>query len=652
MTSSNLSLLSIVGSLFVMSLPGAVHAAVDCQGTTPISKIQGASHISPYNNQLIETCGVVTAVAFNGYYIQDPLGDGDPATSEGMFVLKFGAKPEVGTLLRLRDVVTEFIPGGAATGNLSTTNLTFPTILASEAGHSIPEAVVIGRGGRIPPNKIVISPEEIDPAINLQNQYDAQANTFNPYTDGIDFYESLEGMLVTIEKPVAVSAIRQFSTFSAEVFVLANHGRDVAPRDARTKRGGINLQASLDNTGDQNPERIQIQFDGTLFGSTNYPSIKVGDKLDNVTGVVGYSFGNYEVNALAKIDYKPSKIKAEKTRKSPANALTVASYNVLNLSAVPGDDAQRNKVAAHIAYNLRAPDVLALQEIQDNNGDISDCPSSDPSACADVLDATETLQILVDAIKAAGGPDYAFFTVDPLVETTDTNRDDPDTFGGISLGNIRNAFLYNPQRVKLIEYTGLTRDVLAVRGVSVDTAFDTSRDPLEAVFSFKGEQVTILNNHFSSRFGSSPTFGGFQPFVQAGEQAREAQSLAMNQLVNWHLKDDDDKNVIVLGDLNTFEFTDDLSQILTSGGDGQVLYNLINKNRDDNKYSFIFEGNSQALDHIFVTEELAEEARLDFVHVNVDFPRLFTDTVGSDHEPLIASFRFDEQDEEDEHESE
>jgi len=641
----NKSCLKLGGMLTTLLASQSLYAEVDCSGITSIGQIQGATHVSPYNNTLVETCGVVTAVAFNGYYLQDPEGDGDPATADGIFVLKYGSKPEVGTMLRLRDVVTEYIPGGVSTGNLSTTNLTYPTILASEEGYELPKPVIIGRSGRIPPNKIVISEDEIDPPINLQNLEDAAANTFNPYADGIDFYESLEGMMVTVEQPVAVSAVRQFGTFSAEVFVLANNGKDAAPKNARTSRGGINLQPDVDNTGDQNPERVQLQFDSTLFGSTAYPSIKVGDKLGDVTGVVGYSFGNYEVNALGTFDIKPGNIKVEQTRNGPLKDLTVASYNVLNLSAVASDDNQRAVVASHIALNLRSPDVVALQEIQDNNGDISDCPSSDPSACSEELDANLTLELLINAIEQAGGPVYEYINVNPLVETNDMNRDDPDTFGGISLGNIRNAFLYNPQRVSLVEYTGLTRDVLAKRGVSENRAFDTSRDPLEAVFNFEGEKVTVINNHFSSRFGSTPIFGGVQPFIQAAEPARESQALAINQLVTNYLDDDDDRHVIVLGDLNTFEFTNDLLQILPSASGEEILYNLVELNRDDNNYSFIFEGNSQVLDHIFATEDLAEHARFDFVHVNVDFPRLSSDVIGSDHEPVIAGFRFSDEDE-------
>jgi predicted extracellular nuclease len=604
-----------------------------CDGIVPIYEIQGATHISPVVGQTVETCGVVTAVGFNSYYIQDPYGDGDETTSDGMFVFDTRTPPQVGELLRLRDRVDERIGGGADTGNLSTTQFAFPTILDRGPG-TVPKPVVIGSSGRIPPNVIVISEDEIDPPINLQDSVDATANRFNPEVDGIDFYESLEGMLVTVEQPVAVSAIRQFGTFSAEVFVLANDGADIAPEDARTGRGGINLQPDPDNRGDQNPERVQIQFDGTLFGSTDYPAIQVGDMLEDVTGVVGYSFGNFEVNAIGPVEVTSGGIGEERARGKKRGFLSVASYNVLNLSAVPQDDAQREKIATQIVRNLREPDIVALQEIQDNNGDVSDC-DDDPTPCSGVLDASETLQKLVDAIVAAGGPRYAFFTVDPVVETTDDNRDDPDTFGGVSLGNIRNAFLYNPHRVHLVEFTGLTRDVLADRHVSASTAFDTSRDPLEAVFRFSGQNVVVLNNHFSSRFGSTPIFGGPQPFVQAAEDAREAQSLAMNEVTSWWLHQGE-RNVIVLGDLNTFEFTNDLTEILPGTSRNRILTNLIERERSDNLYSFIFEGNSQVLDHIFVTDPLSWGARFDFIHVNVDFPRRFNDVTGSDHEPLLA----------------
>ncbi|ASJ71080.1 endonuclease/exonuclease/phosphatase family protein [Granulosicoccus antarcticus] len=621
------------------------HAELECTDTTALYTIQGASHVSTYDGQVVETCGVVTAVAFSGYYLQDADGDGDDSTSDGIFVSQFDDKPDVGTQVRLSATVSEFISGGAATGNLSTTSLIDSEILESMPDVTLPEPVLIGLEGRMPPAEVVISESEIIDAINLQDAADAAATPFNPDIDAIDFYESLEGMRVSVANPVAISGIKQFGSFSAEVFVLTDNGLSATPADARTSRGGIRLQPDLNNRGDQNPERVQIQFDSTLFGSTDYPEITVGDTLDTVTGVMSYSFGNFEVIAVGPITLTPGNLSPTTIApNNKQNVLSIASYNVLNLSGMDADDEQRSLIAAQITDNMQLPDIIGLQEVQDSNGDSGDCPRDDSSDCAGVLDATVTLERLVADIVTASGVEYAWLTVDPLLETTDDNREEPDTFGGASLGNIRNAFLYNPARVSLVSHEGLNRDVLTQRGVSTPTAFDTSRDPLEAVFEFNGEQVTVFNNHFSSRFGSSPIFGGPQPFIQAGEENRAAQSLAMKQLTIAKLAADPQANVVILGDLNTFEFTDELSEVLLFDDEERILFNLIDTSSSD-PYSYIFEGNSQALDHIFVSSALMTSVSLDYVHVNVDFPDLFTSTVGSDHEPIVARMLVGEADE-------
>ncbi len=581
------------------------------QGTTvPIYDIQGAGHISPFVGVEVTTSGLVTALAFNGYYVQDPVGDGNDATSDGMFVFKFGSKPSVGDLFQLTDTVVEFIPGGAATGNLSTTEMTFPVITVLSSDNALPAPVIIGSSGRVPPNTEVISSGELP--VNLQTD----PGTFNPANDGIDFYESLEGMLVTVEGPVAVSATRTFSRFSSELFTLPNNGAHVAPNNARTERGGINLQPEPDNQGDQNPERVQIQFDATLF-PFSVPAITVGDQLGDITGVVGYSFGNFEVNALAEFAINPSGLERETTSLSGTKKrVTVASYNVLNLSPGASDANQRATLGSQIVNNLGSPDVIALQEIQDNSGTTDD----------GTTDATQTLQALVDAIALAGGPEYAFFDVAPADGTS----------GGIPGGNIRNAFLYNPDRVELESFVSLTPAVLAAAGVGNPNAFDGTRNPLVATFEFDDEKLTVINNHLTSRFGSTPIFGGPQPFVQAGEADREAQTQALNEFVDSLLADDKDAGVIVLGDLNTFEFTNDLTEILPGTLDGKaVMKTILGEVEDDNRYTFNFEGNSQVLDHVFATRSLLQRAKLDIVHVNVDFPRV-DNTVGSDHEPLVV----------------
>lgn len=592
------------------------------QSTVTIMQIQGTQHTSPFENQNVTTTGVVTAVAFNGFYIQDPVGDGDPDTSDGLFVFRTFGLPSVGDYLQLTGTVTEFVPGGCSTGNLSTTQMSFPVIVNLGTMPLI-TPVIIGSSGRVPPN--VVTHDEL-PA-QLQPSFcpgGGVLTTYDPANDGIDFYESLESMLVTVEDPVAVSATRTFSPFSSEMFVLPNNGANAAPSDVRTARGGINLAAGADGYGDTNPERVQIQFDPTISGGALVPAITVGDRLGDVTGVVGYSFGNYEVNATGQVTFTPGGLPEETTSLiGTRDQVSVASYNVLNLSPDSSDDNQRATLASQIANNLGGPDVIALQEIQDNSGETDDGTTA----------ADQTLQALVDAIALAGGPDYEFFDVAPADLSS----------GGVPGGNIRNAFLYNPDRVKLVEFQSLTPDVLADMGVNDPDAFFGTRDPLMATFKFQGKEFTVINNHLTSRFGSTPIFGGTHPFVQAGETEREAQLGTLNEVVDallaaGHGNDTHASKtgrIVVLGDMNTFEFTDDLTEILPGTGSDKVLTNLIGTLTDDNVYTFNFEGNSQVLDNMLVSDNLLGGAQLDIVHVNVDFPRV-DDTVGSDHEPLVA----------------
>ena len=586
-----------------------------------IYDIQGEGHVSAFVGETIATTGIVTAVDFNGFYVQDAEGDGNDNTSDGLFVFTGGSPTvSIGDEVELTGDVSEFIPGGADTGNLSITQMAFPDIEVLSSGNALPAAVVIGQSGRIAPSEVVISDDELP--VNLQED----PGNFDPDEDAIDFYETLEGMRVTVEDAVAVSPTRVFSQFSAEAFTLPNQGEFATPEGILTDRGGINLASGPDNTGDQNPERVQIQFDPDLLpDGFDTPALTVGDQLGDVTGVVGYSFGNFEVNVTEAFDVIPSGLEQEVTDLvGTDDQLTVASYNVLNLSADGTDVEQFALLGEQITHNLGSPDIIALQEIQDDSGVTDD----------GTVDATDTLQALVDAIAAAGGPTYEFFDVAP----------ENNTQGGIPGGNIRNAFLYNPDRVSLAASQDLNETVLTEVGVSDPTAFnDDVRIPLLGSFEFNGNTVGIVNNHLTSRFGSTPVFGGPQPFVQAGEAEREAQVQALNEFVDAAILGN--PNIIVLGDLNTFEFTNDLAEILPGTGDEQVLTNLVDQAiADDDAYTFIFDGNSQVLDHLFVTDSLLPGAEFDIVYVNNDFTRddnaaIFTDTVvASDHEPIVGRF--------------
>ncbi|NEQ47639.1 MAG: type I secretion C-terminal target domain-containing protein [Leptolyngbya sp. SIOISBB] len=575
---------------------------------TAIFDIQGAAHTSPLLGQTVTTTGIVTAVDTNGFYLQDAVGDGDIATSDAIFVFTGDAPGvNVGDELEVAGTVAEFTPGGASTRNLSTTQISGVsdiTVISSE--NALPVAVILGQGGRVPPS------ENID---------DDAFASFDPSTDGIDFFESLEGMRVTAQNAVAVSGTNRFG----EIFTVVDRG---AGASGLSDRGTLNISPD-----DFNPEKVQIDEDSGVF-NFDFPEVNVGDVLGDVTGVVSYGFGNFEI--LPTEDFT-SNIQSAGLQPDVSSlvgdddSLTVASYNVLNLDPIVEVQANTNNgearnvdddlgdgrfdaIANQIVNNLNAPDIIGLQEVQDNTGgEIVD----------DVTSASETLQLLIDKIVAAGGPEYEF--VDNTFITDEAS-------GGQPGGNIRTAFLYNPDRVDLV-----ADSVQTIGGQGAGEAFEGARLPLVADFEFNGETVTVVNNHFSSKGGSAPILGVEQPFDQRQEDVnvngsldeRQRQSQAVQDFVNGLA---DDANVVVVGDFNEFEFVSPVEDLETNSG----LINLTNTLPEDERYSFIFQGNSQALDHILVSENLAADAEFDIVHVNSEFAE--TDSRASDHDPLLARF--------------
>ena len=564
-------------------------AAID--DNTPllrIYEIQGASHTSPHKDEQISTRGIVTAVARNGFYFQDAIGDGDERTSDGMFVYtKSAPKVAIGDEVQVTGTVIEYIPGRAATNNLSITEFSQPDrIQIVSAGNPIPAPVVIGAAGRQPPTRVIDND-------NLA--------VFDPAEDGIDFYESLEGMLVEVQDAVAISPTNRFG----EIVVLADAGAG----QPLNSRGGLNLTPDT-----LHPQRIQLD-DSLLPG--DMPAVQVGDALGNMRGPVSYRFGNFEVLVLTEPVVESAGLAPETTALvGTAQHLTVGSFNVLNLDPNDDDesadlaDGQFASIADQIVHRLRAPDVLALQEMQDNSGAANDGTTS----------ADQTAQTLIAAIAAAGGPKYEYADVAP-----------PDgADGGQPGGNIRVAYLYQPARVALIG---------SVERIE-DDAFRRSRKPLKAVFDFKGTKLTVINNHFSSKFGSPPLFGRIQPPTNGGLAQRLAQAAFIHDLVAELLAADPNANIVVLGDLNECPFPlapvqpppGDVLQTLA--GTPPILFNLGDEGDGDLAYSYNFQGISQQLDYLLVSAALiALQPEFDHVHVNTEFPNQ-----ASDHDPILARF--------------
>ena len=551
-----------------------------------IYEIQGASHTSPHKGEQVSVRGIVTAVARNGFYFQDPTGDGDERTSDGMFVYTQKAPGvSIGDEVQVTDTAIEYIPGGASTNNLSITEFSQPDrIQTLSTGNPIPAPVVIGSAGRQPPTRVI---DNDNFAI------------FDPEEDGIDFYESLEGMLVEVQDAVAISPTNRFG----EIVVLADAGAG----QQLNARGGLNL------TPDSlHPQRIQID-DSLLPGAM--PAAQVGDALGDVHGPFSYRFGNFEVLVLTEPVVESTGLAPETTAfVGTAQHLTVGSFNVFNLDPNDDDesadlaDGQFAALADQIVHRLRAPDVLALQEVQDNSGSANDGTTS----------ADQTAQTLIAAIAAAGGPKYEYVDVAP-----------PDgADGGQPGGNIRVAYLYQPARVALIS---------SVERIE-DDAFRNSRKPLKAVFNFKGTKLTVINCHFSSKFGSPPLFGRIQPPTNGGLAQRLAQAAFIHDLVTDLLAADPNANIVVLGDFNECPFPlapvqpppGDVLQTLA--GTPPILFNLGDAEDGDSAYSYNFQGISQQLDYLLVSSALlALQPEFDYVHVNTEFPNQ-----ASDHDPILA----------------
>ena len=571
---------------------GSFNEYVVPSGTTvTIMQIQGTGaafsdefYRSPLNGDPVTTSGIVTALTSDGFFLQDPDGDGDDASSDGIFVF-LGSAPTVNV--------------GDAIDISATANERFEqTVL-----QNVTDITTTGTGSITP---LILGTDRTPPTDIVD---DAGSSTYDIANHGRDFWESLEGMLVTLPDAIVISPYRQFGDgpdADREIYALANQGTGATGLVA--SNGGIAVRPSSnpDNPAgiDYNPERIQLDGNPSTISA-----VKVGDLLGDVTGPINYDFNDYAITLTQALSVTDGGLTPEVTTLQEAqDRVTIASYNVLNLD--PGDGQARfDALAQDIVVNLNAPDIIGLQEIQDNNGPDSGGTSAD-----------QTLQALVDAITAAGGPSYQ------LIDNTFIGN---NTNGGQPEGNIRVAFLYDPTRVSLIPDSVRPATDPTDQQTNPSNPFFDSRLPLAADFDFNGTPLTIINNHFSSRGGSDPVFGEDQPPAIGSEAAREAQAQAINDFVDSILSDNPGANVFVIGDLNGFRFENFIQNTLSGG-----VLNIATPPPIVG-YTFNFEGNSQALDHILYTpNDNISAIGVDAVNINADFDQ---DSRASDHDPIMIA---------------
>jgi hypothetical protein len=206
--------------------------------------------------------------------------------------------------------------------------------------------------------------------------------------------------------------------------------------------------------------------------------------------------------------------------------------------------------------------------------------------------------------------------------------------------------LYNPERAGFVLRPGgdatTPNGVLCEDGVATlslnpgrvdpgNPAFVNSRKPLAGEFTFNGEAVYVIGVHFNSKGGDDPLFGRRQPPKLHTEVQRTNQARAVNAFVDQILACDSEAVVVVLGDVNDFQFSPPVETLK-----GDVLHNLMDLLPENEQYSYVYQGNSQVLDQILVSDRAWDHLspEVDVVHVGAEFEH--SEQV-SDHDPSIAS---------------
>ena len=577
--------------------------AVD-RSPVSVARLQGPGHRSPWvGRRVFGVPGVVTAIDRDprgaGFWLESSRPDDDPSTSEGIFVLHADAG--------------SFAPGQAVSVSGRVEEAAFPKGLPLTRLRASSVVPLEGEPPLPPPVRLFVD-RPVPPAVD-----DDGLTLFEPGSDAIDLWESLEGMRVEVPGGTVVGA-----TSGRGDFVLRPDG---APPVPRSDAGGVLLPEA-------GPSLDRVLVSQRLSDGERATS-RVGDRAAGpITGIVDYSFSTYRLLAVAPLSIEAGGrgCEAAATLRGDRRRLTVASFNVENLTAA-GPSRRFARLGEVVARRLGGPDVVALQEVQDDSG---------PEGKGDgVVTSRRTLDALVAGVAAAGGPRYEAVWIDP-VEGKE---------GGQPGGNIRVALLLNRARVELVR-RGSAGPLDATepegRGRRLRLSLSPGRiAPLSAAFTptegegvrrslavelrFRGKPLFVVVNHWSSKSDDDRAFGSTQPPRTPTAPRRLEQAREVRRFVERLLDADPGARVVVLGDLNDFEHSAPVRHLAAP-----PLENLVLRVPPASRYTFVFEGASQVLDHVVVSPALAAAAAIEVLHVNSDCP---DEARTSDHDPIVARFR-------------
>jgi hypothetical protein len=476
-----------------------------------------------------------------------------------------------------------------------------------------PTAIVLSHGNPLPAAEVVkpdTVPGTYAPDLGGGN---LETTAVDPARSALDFWESREGMRVEVDDARVVGPSDSYG----EQYVTTK------PAQAPTYRGGTELLA--ENAVPSG--RIEV-----VPADGSNPGVSVGDVFTGTTaGPVDYSqYGGYTIAATQLGAVQRTNLPPVVATPQSRKQLAVATYNVENLA--PGDPAAKyTRLAQGVVTNLAKPDIVAVEEVQDNTGATDD----------GVVAADQTLTKLTAAIVAAGGPKYDWREIDPV----------NDQDGGQPGGNIRVVYLFNPARVSFVDRGASSvnrsttptsvqkvhgKPALSLSPGRIDpanTVWNSSRKPLAGEFRFRNKPVFVVANHFNSKLGDQNADGRFQYPAQTSTTQRIGQATAVHGFVQQILKVDRKADVVVLGDLNDYQFSQALSTLRTGSTSGHgtpILTDLISTLPVNERYTYVYDGLSEVLDHILVTPR-SRGVSYQVVHVNAEYA-----DQASDHDPQVV----------------
>jgi hypothetical protein len=551
---------------------------------TPIPVVQGRGEVTPLEGEEVTTEGVVVgdyegpSPELRGFYLQDPEGDGDPATSDAVFVFN-GNDDDVSLGERVR-------VSGRAVEFFGQTQLSGVTDIRS-----------CGTG--------TVEPTPVTLPVPTR-----------------DVLEQYEGMLVRFDQPLYVTEHVQLARFGQ--VTLSADDRLLQPTHvaepgaaARAVADANELRRIIldDDLNEQNPEPIFFGRGGNPLSADN--TLRAGDALEGVVGVLTWTWAGNPAgpNAwrLRPVDalgggvpvFRPANPRSA-TPPPVGGTVTVAALNVLNYfntfsgctAGVGGppvgcrgaDDAtELERQSAKLVAALAAMDADAVGLVELEN---------------DGYGANSAIAELVDRLNAATAPGrYAFLDVDARTGTVD------------ALGNdaIKVGLIYQPARLTPVGTTAVLATPAFVTGGDGRTR---NRPSLAQAFEDRNGGVFIADvNHFKSkgRACDLPAAGDGQGNCNA-VRVRAAQELAAWLTTDPTGTGDDD--VLILGDLNAYRLEDPLDVLRDAG-----YVDLLDAAFGADAYSFVFDGAWGYLDHALASPGiLAEVTGVAEWHVNADEP--------------------------------